>query len=96
MDNKALMEKLTTMRKNLVADRVKEKQYLAYVEEKGRELLSFKKRGKTWPTWKRMGKWKRKRISLLLSRIIPYSIGYRRSKLTFFPMTIQLSQHTLH
>ena len=37
-----------------------------------------------------------KSISLLLSRIIPHSIGYRRSKLTFFPMTIQLSQHTLH
>ena len=42
MDHKQLMEKLVEMRKDLVADRVKD---MAYMEEKGRELLSFRRRG---------------------------------------------------
>ena len=36
-----LMNKLVEIRKNLVTDRVKENQDKAYVEEKGRELLTI-------------------------------------------------------
>ena len=43
MANKNLMEKLSDMRKNFVADRVRDKQDQAYVEEKGRALLSFRR-----------------------------------------------------
>ena len=43
MENKQLTRNLCNMRKNLVADRVKEKEDIAYVE-KGRALLSFRKR----------------------------------------------------
>ena len=37
------MEKLADMRKNFVADRVRDKQDIVYVEEKGRALLSFRR-----------------------------------------------------
>ena len=43
MENKKLLEKLSQMRKNFVADRVRDKQDLVYVEEKGRALLSFRR-----------------------------------------------------
>ena len=43
MANKNLMEKLSDMRKNFVADRVRDKQDQAYVEEKGRALLSLRR-----------------------------------------------------
>ena len=43
MENKKLMEKLADMRKNFVADRVRDKQDIVYVEEKGRALLSFRR-----------------------------------------------------
>ena len=43
MANKNLMEKLSDMRKDFVADRVRDKQDQAYVEEKGRTLLSFRR-----------------------------------------------------
>ena len=42
MENKQLTRNLCNMRKNLVADRVKEKEDIAYVE-KGRALLSFRR-----------------------------------------------------
>ena len=40
-----LMNHLVEMRKNLVAYRVKEKQDMTYVEEKGREMLTLRRRG---------------------------------------------------
>ena len=40
-----LMNHLVEIRKNLVTDRVKENQDKAYVEEKGRELLTIRRRG---------------------------------------------------
>ena len=40
-----LMNHLVEMRKSLVADRVKDKQDMAYVEEKGREILTLRRRG---------------------------------------------------
>ena len=40
-----LMNHLVEIRKNLVTDRVKENQGKAYVEEKGRELLTIRRRG---------------------------------------------------
>ena len=43
METKKLLEKLSQMRKNFVADRVRDKQDLVYVEEKGRALLSFRR-----------------------------------------------------
>ena len=43
MANKNLMEKLSDMRKDFVADRVRDKQDQAYVEERGRALLSFRR-----------------------------------------------------
>ena len=43
MANKNLMEKLSDMRKDFVADRVRDKHDQAYVEEKGRALLSFRR-----------------------------------------------------
>ena len=43
MENKKLLEKLSQMRKNFVADMVRDKQDLVYVEEKGRALLSFRR-----------------------------------------------------
>ena len=43
MENKKILEKLSQMRKNFVADRVRDKQDLVYVEEKGRALLSFRR-----------------------------------------------------
>ena len=43
--NLKLMNHLVEMRKNLVAYRVKEKQDMTYVEEKGREMLTLRRRG---------------------------------------------------
>ena len=40
-----LMNHLVEIRKNLVTDRVKENQGKAYVEEKGRKLLTIRRRG---------------------------------------------------
>ena len=40
-----LMNHLVEIRKNLVTDRVTENQGKAYVEEKGRELLTIRRRG---------------------------------------------------
>ena len=40
-----LMNHLVEMIKSLVADRVKDKQDMAYVEEKGREILTLRRRG---------------------------------------------------
>ena len=45
MENKQLLDKLSEMRKNFVADRVRDKQDQAYVEEKGRALLSLNRSG---------------------------------------------------
>ena len=45
MENKRLLEKISEMRKNFVADRVRDKQDQAYVEEKGRALLSLRRSG---------------------------------------------------
>ena len=45
MENKQLLDKISEMRKNFVADRVRDKQDQAYVEEKGRALLSLNRSG---------------------------------------------------
>ena len=42
MDNK-LMEKLADMRKNIDADRVRDKQDIVYLEKQGRAMLSFRR-----------------------------------------------------
>ena len=43
MEKKLLLDKISEMRKNFVADRVRDKQDQAYVEEKVRALLSLRR-----------------------------------------------------
>ena len=43
MENKKLVDKMADMRKNIDADRVRDKQDIVYLEEKGRALLSFRR-----------------------------------------------------